>query len=36
MATMLSFVATDAPIRRDLVQKLLKTTVEHSFNRINH
>lgn len=24
MATMLSFVATDAPIRRDLVQKLLK------------
>ncbi|MDS7956580.1 MULTISPECIES: bifunctional glutamate N-acetyltransferase/amino-acid acetyltransferase ArgJ [unclassified Acinetobacter] len=34
MATMLSFVATDAPISRDLVQKLLKTTVEHSFNRI--
>ncbi len=34
MATMLSFVATDAPISRDLVQSLLKTTVEHSFNRI--
>lgn len=34
MATMLSFVATDAPIARELVQKLLKTTVEQSFNRI--
>ncbi|QBQ17006.1 bifunctional glutamate N-acetyltransferase/amino-acid acetyltransferase ArgJ [Acinetobacter haemolyticus] len=34
MATMLSFVATDAPVSRDLVQSLLKTTVEHSFNRI--
>ena len=34
MATMLSFVATDAPISRELVQSLLQTTVEHSFNRI--
>lgn len=34
MATMLSFVATDAPISRALVQQLLKTTVEQSFNRI--
>lgn len=34
MATMLSFVATDAPISREMVQQLLQTTVEHSFNRI--
>ncbi|MGE8653248.1 MAG: bifunctional glutamate N-acetyltransferase/amino-acid acetyltransferase ArgJ [Acinetobacter gandensis] len=34
MATMLSYVATDAPISRELVQKLLKTTVNLSFNRI--
>ncbi len=34
MATMLSFVATDAPISRELVQQLLKTTVNQSFNRI--
>ncbi|KAB0625297.1 bifunctional glutamate N-acetyltransferase/amino-acid acetyltransferase ArgJ [Acinetobacter gandensis] len=34
MATMLSYVATDVPISRELVQKLLKTTVNLSFNRI--
>ncbi|MDQ1209847.1 glutamate N-acetyltransferase/amino-acid N-acetyltransferase [Acinetobacter baylyi] len=34
MATMLGFVATDAPISQSLVQTLLKTTVEQSFNRI--
>lgn len=34
MATMLSFVATDAPVAKDMVEQLLKTTVEHSFNRI--
>ncbi len=34
MATMLSFVATDAPISQSLLQKLLSTTVEQSFNRI--
>ncbi|ENU81518.1 arginine biosynthesis ArgJ [Acinetobacter sp. ANC 3789] len=34
MATMLSFVATDAPVARDLVQKLLKDTANQSFNRI--
>jgi glutamate N-acetyltransferase / amino-acid N-acetyltransferase len=34
MATMLSYVATDAPISRELVQKLLKETVNVSFNRI--
>ncbi|WP_445116639.1 bifunctional glutamate N-acetyltransferase/amino-acid acetyltransferase ArgJ [Acinetobacter sp. WZC-1] len=34
MATMLSFVATDAPLSHALVQKLLASTVEHSFNRI--
>ena len=34
MATMLGFVATDAPISKVLVQRLLKTTVEQSFNRI--
>ena len=34
MATMLGFVATDAPISQALVQQLLKSTVEQSFNRI--
>ena len=34
MATMLSFVATDAPIARDLVKKLLKDAADQSFNRI--
>ena len=34
MATMLSFVATDAPISQAMVQQLLQATVEHSFNRI--
>lgn len=34
MATMLSFVTTDAPISQAMVQQLLQTTVEHSFNRI--
>ena len=34
MATILSYVATDAPISRELVQQLLKTTVNVSFNRI--
>lgn len=34
MATMLSFVATDAPISQAMVQQFLQTTVEHSFNRI--
>jgi len=30
----LGFVATDAPIAQNLVEQLLQTTVEHSFNRI--
>ncbi|NHB59244.1 bifunctional glutamate N-acetyltransferase/amino-acid acetyltransferase ArgJ [Acinetobacter sp. 194] len=34
MATMLGFIATDVPISRPLVQQLLKTSVEQSFNRI--
>ncbi|WP_180038319.1 bifunctional glutamate N-acetyltransferase/amino-acid acetyltransferase ArgJ [Acinetobacter sp. YH12127] len=34
MATMLSYVATDAPIQRDVLQQLLKHSVEQSFNRI--
>lgn len=34
MATMLSYVATDAPISQELAEKLLRTTVEQSFNRI--
>ncbi|WP_374664586.1 bifunctional glutamate N-acetyltransferase/amino-acid acetyltransferase ArgJ [Acinetobacter sp.] len=34
MATMLSYVATDAPISRALVQQLLKDAVNVSFNRI--
>ncbi|WP_353143985.1 bifunctional glutamate N-acetyltransferase/amino-acid acetyltransferase ArgJ [Acinetobacter pragensis] len=34
MATMLSYVATDAPISRTLVHQLLKDAVNVSFNRI--
>ena len=34
MATMLGFVATDAPISRPLVQQLLNIAVNQSFNRI--
>ena len=34
MATMLGFVATDAPIARDVLQTLLTTAVNQSFNRI--
>ena len=34
MATMLGYVATNVPISRELVQQLLKTTVNVSFNRI--
>ena len=34
MATMLSFVATDAPIARSLVQQMLKISADQSFNRI--
>ncbi|RYL23088.1 bifunctional glutamate N-acetyltransferase/amino-acid acetyltransferase ArgJ [Acinetobacter piscicola] len=34
MATMLGFVATDAPISRELIQQMLKTAVDQSFNRI--
>ena len=34
MATMLSFVATDAPISHALVKQLLQTAVNQSFNRI--
>ncbi|QKQ70789.1 bifunctional glutamate N-acetyltransferase/amino-acid acetyltransferase ArgJ [Acinetobacter sp. 10FS3-1] len=34
MATMLGYVATDAPISRELVQQLLSITVNQSFNRI--
>ncbi len=34
MATMLSFVATDAKIENGLLQKCLKQAVEQSFNRI--
>ncbi|MEB3754699.1 bifunctional glutamate N-acetyltransferase/amino-acid acetyltransferase ArgJ [Acinetobacter sp. MD2(2019)] len=34
MATMLSFVATDAPIAKHLVQQLLSIAVNQSFNRI--
>jgi glutamate N-acetyltransferase/amino-acid N-acetyltransferase len=34
MATMLSFVATDAPIAQDILQALLTTAVNQSFNRI--
>ncbi len=34
MATMLGFVATDAPISHELTQLMLKTAVDQSFNRI--
>lgn len=34
MATMLGFVVTDLPIHPDLVQSLLKTAADQSFNRI--
>ncbi len=34
MATMLAFVATDAPIAPDVLQQLLTEAVEQSFNRI--
>ena len=34
MATMLGFIATDAPISRMLVQQLLSVAVNQSFNRI--
>lgn len=35
MATMLSYVATDAVIAQPLLQKMLQQTVEFSFNRIS-
>lgn len=35
MATMLGFVATDAPISQSLLQQLLKAAVAQSFNRIS-
>lgn len=34
MATMLAFLATDAPVDADLLQSILTTAVEASFNRI--
>lgn len=34
MATMLGFVATDMPIAQDVLQQLLKESVNQSFNRI--
>jgi glutamate N-acetyltransferase/amino-acid N-acetyltransferase len=34
MATMLSFLVTDAPIKAPLLQKMLKKAAEESFNRI--
>jgi glutamate N-acetyltransferase/amino-acid N-acetyltransferase len=34
MATMLGYVATDAAIEKNLLQAMLKTAVEQSFNRI--
>lgn len=34
MATMLAFIATDATIERDLLQRSLQLAVEQSFNRI--
>jgi len=34
MATMLGFVATDAAVEPDLLQKILKYAADHSFNRI--
>jgi glutamate N-acetyltransferase/amino-acid N-acetyltransferase len=35
MATMLAFIATDAKIKKPLLQSCLETAVEHSFNRIS-
>ncbi len=34
MATMLAFVATDAPVAKNVLDKLLKYAADHSFNRI--
>ncbi len=34
MATMLAYVATDAPVAPDVLQSLLKQAADHSFNRI--
>lgn len=34
MATMLAFIATDAPIEQDLLEQLLRVGVDASFNRI--
>lgn len=34
MATMLAFVATDAPIAQPILDQLLKNSMAHSFNRI--
>ncbi|OZG71978.1 bifunctional ornithine acetyltransferase/N-acetylglutamate synthase [Hahella sp. CCB-MM4] len=34
MATMLAFVATDAPVHQEVLQQLLREAVEQSFNRI--
>ncbi|MCK5455494.1 MAG: bifunctional glutamate N-acetyltransferase/amino-acid acetyltransferase ArgJ, partial [Melioribacteraceae bacterium] len=35
MATMLSFIATDAEIEKDLLRKILSKTVNNSFNKIS-
>ncbi len=35
MATMLSFIATDAEIEKDVLKKILKKTVNNSFNKIS-
>jgi len=35
MATMLSFIATDADIEKDLLKKILTKTVNNSFNKIS-
>ena len=34
MATMLAFVATDAPVAQEILQEILQEANEHSFNRI--
>ena len=34
MATMLAFIATDAAVRQDALDRILKTAVDQSFNRI--
>lgn len=34
MATMLAYVATDAPVQSEVLQTLLKFAADHSFNRI--